>query len=208
MKGSTDDTRLTAYALGEMNEQECVEFQQELAGSPELRATVSDIRQTAALLRQEFATEQALSTLCGEELLATRKIVPLPGRRRWFLAGIAAAASVAIVLAWQFWFRASRHVPSSASIATTATAAKLKHEPAFDDQDRLTLRDAANVSYGSGEFRSRQFVANLSTSLSLDVWRLGRLRFDYSGYEMFARNPAGSNEGDRFNFRVGYQLEF
>jgi len=192
MKALADEAKLTAYALGEMNEIERVAFEQQLACSPELRAMVSDIQQMAALLREQFAAEKTPSALSSQELFATRKIVSLPGRRTWFAAGIAAAASIAVVLTWQFWFRDARDPASPVFGNTTMTVLKLEHHSTLDEQGRRTLSDVAKVSYSSGKFRFRQFVADLGPGLSLDIRRLS----------------PWTDEGDRFNFNVSYQLEF
>jgi len=111
MKFSTDDPKLTAYALGEMNEAERAEFERELARSPELRAAVEEIRATAAALQSEFASEgKAAPGMDASEVLARAaaadKVVPFPHRTVAFTAAITAlAACVVGLLAWQFWFK-------------------------------------------------------------------------------------------------------
>ncbi len=62
MQLSPDDSRLTAFALGELNENDPAEHQQiaaAVAASPELSQAVVDIRATAAALGEAFAAENA-----------------------------------------------------------------------------------------------------------------------------------------------------
>ena len=57
MSLDTNDPRLTAYALGELDDAERAQVEAALNDSPQARATVTQIRQTAEMLTQEFATE-------------------------------------------------------------------------------------------------------------------------------------------------------
>ena len=191
MEISTNDSRLTAYALGELNKEDRAEFEQQLARSSQLRAAVSDVRQTAALLRQTFATENTSFTLPIEPLRAAQKVTPFPGLWLGRATGMAAAAGITVVLAWQIWIQASRD-PASSSINSTVMNVKLEHGADFEELKRPAFRDMANLSYGSGDFERREFVADVGTGLRLDTRRLN----------------FWPNLGPQFNFGVSYQLEF
>ena len=188
-----DDARLTAYALNEMTERERYAFEQELAQSPEMRAALSAIQQTVTLLREEFAADKASSTAYVEELLAGQSIRVFARRRRWFVTGLAAAASVAFAVAWQLWFHDRRGADSSPSIHLARTEATLgSSADVFDERNRLTLRDVANVSYNSRELYTQQFLTDSGTGLTLDA----------------GRTISWPAERGSFLFKVGYQLEF
>ena len=49
------DPRLTAYALGEMSDEEKTAFESELSASPELRSEIDEIGAAAEALRRELA---------------------------------------------------------------------------------------------------------------------------------------------------------
>ena len=51
------DPRLTAYVVGEMPQAEAATLERELENSPDARKEIERIRETADLLRHEFATE-------------------------------------------------------------------------------------------------------------------------------------------------------
>ena len=56
-----DETKLTAYALGELDATETAQVETYLADNPDAAKTVDDIRRTADLLEKEFATAPALT---------------------------------------------------------------------------------------------------------------------------------------------------
>ncbi len=109
-----DDPKLTAFALGELDPVEAKQIQIELDKNPELREVVKEIRQTAELLKKEFANELTLSFSQTEKetivaKIEAAKIISFPNIRFWTTAGISAiAASVVIVLSWQGWFRPTK----------------------------------------------------------------------------------------------------
>ena len=90
-----DNPRLTAYALGELEERERSAIEKEIENSPEARAFVAQTRQLAAALREEFRAEVA------ESAQPWRNLLPLPyGRvfwseQRWPTIAIAASLLVA-----------------------------------------------------------------------------------------------------------------
>ena len=56
----TNDPRLTAYVLGELAPAEVAQIEAELQASPELRATVADIRRATETISNVFLTESSL----------------------------------------------------------------------------------------------------------------------------------------------------
>jgi Ca-activated chloride channel family protein len=117
MNISTDDPKLTAYALGELGEGERREIERDLARSVALRAAVEEIRAAANALQKEFASEGKVTPRVDAVQILTRaeaadKIVPFPRRAVAFTAVITTLAACAVaVLAWQFWFNDTQPKP-------------------------------------------------------------------------------------------------
>ncbi|GMV64457.1 MAG: hypothetical protein AMXMBFR75_02640 [Candidatus Hinthialibacteria bacterium] len=57
MKINPDDPRLTAYALDEMDSNECRQFEQEIANDPETQQSIHEIRELAGVLAAELKKE-------------------------------------------------------------------------------------------------------------------------------------------------------
>lgn len=57
MKQPSTDTRVTAYAFGEMSAQESAAFEKELSQSEELRAELAEVREAISALENEFRSE-------------------------------------------------------------------------------------------------------------------------------------------------------
>lgn len=101
-----DDPRLTAYALGELTDEERAEFERELAASPEAERELAEIRETIALVRRELAAEPvpviaaaASKTIAGDAIVVddAPRITQaeLPKRRSRAFAYVAAAVLLA-----------------------------------------------------------------------------------------------------------------
>jgi hypothetical protein len=141
-----DDPRLTAYALGELDSPEREAVEAALQAQPALRATVEELRATAARIEDALAVEAALPelNLCREPLLPSagpplEDHRPLngavPRRKRpggllrfpqlYVLAGGLAAAAFVVLIAWPD--RPTR--PRAASLADLATT---EHTSAAD----------------------------------------------------------------------------
>jgi Ca-activated chloride channel homolog len=80
MKLDPNDPRLTAYALGELDEAEQEAIERDLAHSEAARQTVVEIRATAELLREEFSNEPGLQLSEAQRSLVERKVQA--GKRR------------------------------------------------------------------------------------------------------------------------------
>src|SRR5271166_4755201 len=85
----TNDPRLTAYALGEIDPSERPEIEQLLADCDEARNVVAEIRQTAQWLAAELQKEPAtVSTLAlsNHRLIdqALKSVVPTANSRPWW----------------------------------------------------------------------------------------------------------------------------
>ena len=98
MKLSSDDPKLTAYALGELDEKERAEI--EAALNEQSRREVEEIRATAALLSKELANEPcpALADTQREKIESAvapseNKIIRLERPKRFSLRAVAAIAA-------------------------------------------------------------------------------------------------------------------
>ncbi|HNT36105.1 MAG TPA: hypothetical protein PKH07_14055, partial [bacterium] len=67
-----NDPRITAYALGEMDEAEKGEFEKQLKDSPQARTLIAEIQSLGSVLRDEFAREKTagLTTTQREAITA------------------------------------------------------------------------------------------------------------------------------------------
>jgi Ca-activated chloride channel family protein len=128
-----EDPRLTAYALGELEDAELVEFETLLADSPEAQRFVAETCATARLLadslRREASTSSGLTPehhQTIERILESQASSPLrsPARRRWLTLGrLAQLAVVASIVAFVLVltvpaFQAARQRPRELVLAT------------------------------------------------------------------------------------------
>ena len=98
MKINSEDPRLTAYALGELNQKEVEEFEKILVENPELKLEIERINDTIDSIKKEFDNlpKEELSDEQKESLLSRNKIIntsPTTFSKisRW--TGISAAAA-------------------------------------------------------------------------------------------------------------------
>ena len=98
MKINSEDPRLTAYALGELNQKEVKEFEKILVENPELKLEIERINDTIDSIKKEFYNlpKEELSDEQKESLLSRNKIIntsPTTFSKisRW--TGISAAAA-------------------------------------------------------------------------------------------------------------------
>jgi len=65
MKINLDDPKLTAFALGELDEPERSTIAREIAESPEAQRVVDETRELAGMLKKEFAMELQTDVATG-----------------------------------------------------------------------------------------------------------------------------------------------
>jgi Ca-activated chloride channel family protein len=145
---SLDDPRLTAYALGELDDAECKEIESRLANWPEGAREVEAIRRVAGLLETEMQAEPAAELTDTQRTAIERQAerAKTAGRanrsaaRRvlrlwWSPAGVAASILLLAVAGLWLW-------PSSRKVyeATTASGERPR-----SDVDRLMSQPAGNV---------------------------------------------------------------
>jgi Ca-activated chloride channel homolog len=93
------DPRLTAYALDELDATERAEVEAELAGDPERRRLVEEIRATARLLTEHFQNEPRpkLTPKQREAIEARLQTATKPKRRWYHVSWVTVAASIGIL---------------------------------------------------------------------------------------------------------------
>jgi Ca-activated chloride channel family protein len=103
MKITPDDPKLTAYALGELDQTERAALEAELEKSPELRRAVEEIRATVLLLEKKLAAEELPGLAFAQQLKIENQLKEPAGRpaisfwRILFYGGVSAAAACFIV---------------------------------------------------------------------------------------------------------------
>ncbi|HMI91598.1 MAG TPA: von Willebrand factor type A domain-containing protein, partial [Polyangiales bacterium] len=120
----TDDYRLTAYALGELDDAEASSLEAQLASDPFARAELVEIRQVCALLQRELSVADELGPAEGSAASASQLKPALPAepavrrsigverKRLGRMARAGSALSAVVALAWLGLFLYGDH-PSS-----------------------------------------------------------------------------------------------
>ena len=100
MKMNLDDPKLTAYALGELDELERSTIAHAVAESPEAQVLVNEIRELAGALKNEFATEleREMPALAGSHSVGGNRSLIDIRDDPWFWL-IARPLAIAAVLA-------------------------------------------------------------------------------------------------------------
>jgi hypothetical protein len=88
-----DDPKLTAYALGELDEKERSTIARELAGSPEAKHFVAETQNLARVLRSQYASG------LEKELIGREKFIGIHNDSFWSKAGPLAIAAVLAIVA-------------------------------------------------------------------------------------------------------------
>ena len=108
MSVDPNDPKLTAYALGELDEDERAQIEAQVAHSEELRRTVDEIRDTAKVLTEELQSEPVLSLTSDQRQVIEANAVEVdggstttPGKRplifrRWWIPTALAASLLMI----------------------------------------------------------------------------------------------------------------
>src|SRR5262245_23969306 len=110
MASELDATKLTAYALGELDDAERAVFEAQVAASESARREVDEIKAAAALLKQAFGSAPR-HELTLEQRQTIEAAAGKPPRRRWIryttlAAGTAAAATLVFAVAMPSLMRA------------------------------------------------------------------------------------------------------
>ena len=100
MSHDFSDPRLTAYALDELDAAERAEVEAQLAGDPERRRFVEEIRTTARLLTEQLQKEPSPKLATEQrEAIETRLQTATKPKRRWYhVAWVTVAASIVILV--------------------------------------------------------------------------------------------------------------
>ncbi len=93
-----DQAKLTAYALGELDDNEAAEVEAHLADNPGDQATVDEIRNVGSLLSDELAAEPA-AELTDEQRGAVQAQASAPARRRLSIGGALLRIAAMLIVA-------------------------------------------------------------------------------------------------------------
>ncbi|HEX4996595.1 MAG TPA: von Willebrand factor type A domain-containing protein [Terriglobia bacterium] len=134
-----DDPKWTAYVLGELNAGERQAVERELEASEELRAFVEELQIAAFAMKDAVAREGTLS-LTFQQRKAVRAAAAEPAVSRWFgpaarwAVGLAAAASVALLIAPSLWRNGPVEEPTqmAKNLAHAGAAADERSVPGAD----------------------------------------------------------------------------
>lgn len=149
-----DESLLTAYALGELSENENEFVEEMLARSPDLRRELQEIRGAIELLQIELAGESARN---GSGIQK-----PSPARRRWLAPAAAAAAAVLLFAVWvPDWqrLREAAETPGKAperlsSLRSLESSAQV--EPIPETQTATTAQRAVDGPSEGRSYRTEQ----------------------------------------------------
>lgn len=126
MSHSLDDPKLTAFALGELDEAQAKVVAAQVADSAEARAFIDEVRATAKLLTDEFASEPAPELTEMQRRRIDQKLT-LPTRRfrplHWAYAAVAASLVLAIA-----GFTAFRSIESSSPVTFSFVGDSLRDQ--------------------------------------------------------------------------------
>jgi hypothetical protein len=185
----TNDPRLTAYVLGEMQGSERAEFEMLLKQNPEAQKLVDEIRHTASFLTEQFSNEPCpqLSEEDRREIISEAdkagKIIGFPWRRYYAPLSLSAiAACLLVALGWHFMFinekvitetdstleqreKISKMNSSPASPATGAV--QPAQEKDFRDEKRLDqVQNGSSLAVGDDGVAQKQKIV---TSKQIDA---------------------------------------
>jgi Ca-activated chloride channel family protein len=157
-----NDPRLTAYALGEMNDSDHLAFEALLADDEAAKREIEGIRQTAALLAADLgqgAPSELTSTQRSRIEQAAQARLPAPKAKRswrgalvWGGGGLAAAAAAVLVVTTTL--RSTMESPTASQTDSPMPAMALTERPAEEAErvahSKLALRRAAGTDRESG----------------------------------------------------------
>ena len=110
-----NDPKWTAYVLGELDEADRASVERLLETSPEARALVNELKETASVLNEALTSESPELVLTAAQRAAVRNaagagrerwFAPVPLKWSWGLGAAAAAVIVAAVVMLVVWFLA------------------------------------------------------------------------------------------------------
>lgn len=182
-----DDPNLTAYALGELSEEEKLRLEKVLEASPQSQHLVAETRELAALLRGEFAAELSK---CGRQsnIVHRRRSASLWWDSQWMSIRIAALVAIAAVIATlvicgltlKRKYSKPTLAHSQASSGEQDMAMELPKENAVEGQAleaTADLNERERLSSGSNPgFMSAAAFPEATFGLSVDTSAYGRIR--------------------------------
>jgi Ca-activated chloride channel family protein len=145
-----NDPRLTAYALGELDEAQRAAIEVDLQNSPDTRAAVDKIRAVAAQLTDELAAEPCPELETQQKLRIANRASGVEGRKqppvRWWIVSTAVAACILVAVSVSLWLPKYAGVPglSLGRRSTEPIGAAPPRAIAVDDASRA-IRSRGDV---------------------------------------------------------------
>ncbi|OHE81348.1 MAG: hypothetical protein A3G75_01900 [Verrucomicrobia bacterium RIFCSPLOWO2_12_FULL_64_8] len=190
-----DDPRLTAYALGELEEEERAQIEAALRAGPALQVAVQEIRETAGQVEAALAGEPAPEPAHFEPYHTVRpaRILRFP---YWAMAGLAAACFAVVLTVHQFteMRSAARQKPVMISDGAPAWPATIVEQPAGQagDEHRIELQLDKN-----------QTVAAVQPKISAEATKIGSAPRVAPAPTTLAGSRMDSNERDLGSIGAG-----
>jgi len=192
MKIDPNDPRLTAYALGELDETEQQAIEHELLHSEAARQAVEEIRATAEVLKTELGTEPRLQLSEAQRFSIERKFQPaksrgLFGPSRVLYTGGALLAAASLFLLISLNWLAIRRSPDR--LADTARNNKINNS-GLGNPTSLT-RTPGNISVTDQNHPALQ-TSNITSTKNSGAQMDGKRQGAAIGTELIVRNQAVS----------------
>jgi Ca-activated chloride channel family protein len=184
--GFSNDPRLTAYALGELDGAERAEIEALLAKDEDARRVVEEIRATAALVSAEMAGSGAASLTEAQRAAVAAKanrVAPVHrmSSARWLIAAASVAAAATIVASTTWWKPGieTAAVPIAANDDADGDIVMTRSENLYDStRSTAEVEDAsvpgtANATFtlAGGSGANGDFVPSSSTSIGEDGFK-------------------------------------
>ncbi len=195
MKMTSDDPRLTAYALGELKEAECATVEAALANQPELAAELMEVSGLSSLLKETLGGapltlgEERHQEIYQAGKRPDGKILVLENRKKLRRQSLFAVAGVAAVVTLGFYLLSLSTVKSPGSLADSGEGAEDSQVAGVAGGPNSTGTESEESSQGGAgvsEFDLPQPISVKEVSVTeLTALRLslGISRADLIGYE-------------------------
>jgi len=149
MKIDPNDPRLTAYALGELTEDERVAFEQELTGDADARAEAEHIRTAAGILTETLDAEACPRLSVAQRQAVHERIAPagdgepvFSWKRFGFATGLATVIVLLTIIFGMTILMRSERAASSVTPRELTRLAKPSTQPATSNEYTVTLNPA------------------------------------------------------------------
>ncbi len=182
MNQSSEDPRLTAYALGELEADEHAAFEALLAEDAELRAELEAVRETAELLETELSRSPELALSASQRKAIERALAPAPKAARAPRAALKGAIEDKKPRKLRWGWALAAALPLLLSVAGLSLTRGLKRDaPPSPMASATTAPPAVELSLDR--------EANAPGKSKLDEQKQNEERSGTESYDQYADNP-------------------